>query len=869
MMTGRTLSHFKIAAKLGEGGMGEVYRAENTTLGREVAIQVPSGANSRAPGGDHASSTTGFERKGNGMNRTVLKRWMTAAVVFLGSAPGFADGTPNDWPVYRGPEMNHVATATGLISADTEVRLEVVWKRKLGSGYSGISIQDGIAVTLFSDSGSDFAGAFDVTDGSELWRFKLDTTHPGHYGSQDGPISTPLIVDGKVFALAPRGRLVALSLETGERIWEPSLSEMLGAEEPQHGFATSPVHFQGAVIVQTGGTGGTAVTALDAKTGAVRWRAGNDTVKYQSPVLMEIGGEPQLVFVGNTHMIGVEPGSGRILWQHDFEGDGRAIGSASTNIVMAADQRVLIKDTMSSSLLLALGRGEDGLKAEEVWKSRHIKNSYVVPVYHDGFFYGYNTRILSCVSAESGDIVWKSRTPGDGFPIMVDGHLAVVTKGGMLSLAPASPQGYQEIASAQLFDDLVWTPASFAGGSLYLRSIGEMARVAIVPSDARITVEREAAGVITDSEFGRFVQELSAASDKRARLEAFLSSQERFPVIEGTDMVHFVYRGPEKDVALLSDLIGGKTDRPMNRVEGTDFFYYSATLESDARLIYQFLKDFEEAVSDPLNPETATIWGEEVSTVTMPEWVAPSHLAEPEGPRGRVESLELDRAGSEEKKKTLEVYLPVGYGESDQRYPVAYVHDGEWALEAGLMRHTLDNLIGKTVAPIIVVFLPTFQDFHYQELVGEGKDEYARIVVEEIIPLIDRKYSTIPSAEARASIGASFAAYASFYATTTHPNVFQKLGLQTMTWEPGYARENAALLVGPERQPLDIYLDWGKYDLRSPMEGANFPKANRTFARVLEEKGYTFTGGEVHEGGYWISWRNRTDKLLETLFPAN
>ena len=62
-----------------------------------------------------------------------------------------------------------------------------------------------------------------------------------------------------------------------------------------------------------------------------------------------------------------------------------------------------------------------------------------------------------------------------------------------------------------------------------------------------------------------------------------MDSISSFPLLEGRDLVHFLYRGRADDMGIASDFIGERAAEPVHRVAGTDLFYYTAGLAPDAR----------------------------------------------------------------------------------------------------------------------------------------------------------------------------------------------------------------------------------------------------------------------------------------------
>jgi enterochelin esterase-like enzyme len=580
-------------------------------------------------------------------------------------------------------------------------------------------------------------------------------------------------------------------------------------------------------------------------------------------------GREQAVCAGNNLVLGLDPSNGKILWQYRHDGN-----FDSYNPILVGDNHLYLRHANREGMLLRIVARDGGLAAEEVWTSRQLRGTYNVAVYHDKHLYGYAGRYIACISAENGELVWKSRAPGDGFMIYADGHLVVQTKAGTMHIIKASPAGYSEVANLQVFvDDLVWTPPSFANGRIYTRSLEQIAAVEVASTSASLAIAEQQT-TPPDSVIGRLVKKVDAATDKKALIDQFMASQSDLPIIENGRMVHFVYRGPARDMAIRGDMIAADQEDTMYRIEGTDFFYRTYQLEPDGHICYQLIRDFDNRITDPNRSETVvTFFGEE-SPLGMPEWRLPSHLQDPgDRPRGRVERFELTSeilvtegdGGEEDRTRIIEVYLPAGYDDSEQRYPTIYFNYGQNAVESGRIPVTLDNLIAdKEIDPVIAVFIHAPNSV--QEYARGLRDEYARHVVEEVIPFVDGKLRTIADTKSRVFAGGDEGGFSAIYTAFSYPGTFSGVaGQSTHLYQADGDRLKEMVKSTPERS-VRFYLDWGTYDLRYSGQDVVWLEYNRDFAKHLEQLGYDLVTYEVHDGFGWCSWRNRTDKILKTFF---
>ena len=773
-----------------------------------------------------------------------------------------------DWPRWRGADGNGTAT-TGKRIFDQAFELRVRWKRTLGAGYSGIVISAGRAVTMFSDGQRDVLVALSSDTGQEAWRVPLGSTFPGKDGSTGGPVSTPAIGAGTVFAIGPRGTLVAVSLDTGRQVWTRDLVKDFGAVEPHWGFTTSPLISGDLVIVAAGGTEGQAVVALDQKTGAVRWKAGDDTVSYQSPMLATIGGRDLVVAGGDRYLFGLDPRSGAEVWRHEHGGTG--FYGRIVNPVLLGRNTLLLTYKPDSSILIEPG----GASPREVWTTRELKLNYATPVVHEGLVFGYSGAFLTAIDAATGVLKWRSRLPGDGFPILVAGHLVVFTKQGRLTVAAASDRGFEPEAGIDVLSNLSWTPPSFAEGRFFVRDSYEgIAAVDVVPSrrSTSPTTAGGAAGIVAGTKFAAWVAAIEKAPDAAARVDAFLSAQTAFPIVEGERYAHILFKGDGQDLLLRSDALGTGVDWPLHRVGATDLYYVTLDLEPDARISYQFVHTLGETLADTRNPAKGTSqnFAGDVSILLMPRAARSLPAAAPL--RGKWAELEFDTGTAAAAhlrwggKRPVHVYLPPAYEvDPARRFPVLYVMYGDEMREGGHLAVALEAEMGKTVEETIIVFIPSASGYEYAR---SFREPHMKMMAERLVPWIDGQFRTRTASADRVLLGGDEAGFAAVEIGLRYPQVFGRVAAQSLFPLSSGDAELMALIDRTAKTDQRYYVDWGRYDPRRRSDKLDVRDfSSRVHAR-LKSRGFSVAGHEWNDGSTVLFWSARAVGAMRDLLPV-
>ncbi len=369
-------------------------------------------------------------------------------VICIGFAPAA------DWPNWRGPNHDGISTETNWdpVALDNG---SVVWEAQIGIGFSAVSVANGKAYTAGNvDKNTDTIYCFDALTGKELWTHKYPESLTANM-YEGGPNATPTIHGGKVYMVSKTGTVFCLNADTGAEVWKRSLSQ----KKPQWGFAGSPVIIGDVVIFNVGSAG----VGLNKNDGQIVWKSDNEKSGYSSAVPYQDDKTRCFTMAGKNALIGAEAATGKIRWSHPWQ---------TKYDINAADPIVVGKQVFVTS-----GYGHGGavidISAPEptvVWENKNMRSRMSGPVLIDGYLYGFDDKKLVCIDWKSGQQKWEEKTPKEGSLSAAGDKLIVLGEKGLLSIAQATPQGYQQIASAQVLDGRCWTMPVLSNGRIYARS---------------------------------------------------------------------------------------------------------------------------------------------------------------------------------------------------------------------------------------------------------------------------------------------------------------------------------------------------------------------------------------------------------------
>ena len=390
-----------------------------------------------------------------------------AATAFLGMAALDAA----DWPQWQGPDRTRISKETGLLKEWPAGGPKVIWTANdLGSGYGSMAVAGDRVFLQGARGANSMVIALNRADGKEVWSKALgpvETKMRSDRGA--GPRGTPTVDGDRLYVLTENGDLACLKTD-GTAVWQINILKDFGGPQLQWLISESPL-IDGPHLVVTPGGPGAGMVKLDKMTGKTVWTAKelSDAAAYSSITVADVQGVRTYMTFTASAGVGVRASDGKLMFRYEQA----ANRTANVATPVYANNKVFFTSAYGTGgglVDLTVQNGE--VAATEVYFTREMKNHHGGVVLVDGYLYGFNDLILTCLEFATGKMMWRDRSVGKGSVTYADGRLYIQSETNMVGLAEATPSGYSEKGRFEIPDKGMpsWAHPVISDGRLYVRN---------------------------------------------------------------------------------------------------------------------------------------------------------------------------------------------------------------------------------------------------------------------------------------------------------------------------------------------------------------------------------------------------------------
>ncbi|RPH62907.1 MAG: hypothetical protein EHM89_04820 [Acidobacteria bacterium] len=403
--------------------------------------------------------------------RTIV---MATVLLAVFAAITTGQGPSLDYTQWRGP--NRDGSAASFTEPKTwPDKLTMRWKIEVGEGYATPIVVGNRVYTHTRQGGNEVMSALDSATGKVIWQtsyaapYKMNPATKNH---GQGPKSTPLFVNGKLYTLGISGIVSAFDAGSGKLLWQKPAPPV----DPMYGTAMSPIAEQGLVIFHVGGEGKGALTAFDANTGDVKWSWNGDGPAYASPIVVDLAGTRQIVSVTQENVVGVSAATGELLWKRPYIS--KFTANSITPILFG--DTIIVSEQEKGISAFRVTRKNNQWSTESAWESRDVSMALSNGVLIRDTLFGLSVRNSGqyfALDAKSGKVLWlgQGREAMNTAVVKAGDLLFLLNDDGELIVAKSSPAGIEPLKRYTVAESATWAQPTISGDRIFVKDVSTVA----------------------------------------------------------------------------------------------------------------------------------------------------------------------------------------------------------------------------------------------------------------------------------------------------------------------------------------------------------------------------------------------------------